>query len=245
MAILPVSSVSFKSNNISFKGSDNKETEMVSTPIISETPKTIPVMVLMALSPSLLNGAVPKTMEENPNAPKVVMVEDIPEQEISETTYVMSPELQGTQQSSAPFGWRSLNFFDIRKVISGKTQLYNFDMVFATSKNAGINDSEITDVFLLQRGKTPAKSKYINPPKIEEVVYHNTGDGKEFYGVKLYQTILRDGEKVGAMRNEVRIDNNSAMELLKLLNNKTQWENSTRIPITETYTAERMKTIDY
>ena len=227
MSILPVNKISLNNRNISFghRKNSSENLPVVSEPSISRTMKSLPVVVLFTLNPSLMEAKLPEMQ----------MSKEI------KTELVSSP-----QQSTAPFGWASLDYFGIKKVIPGKTKLYDFDMVFATSKNAGVDyKNEVTDVFLIPRGKIPANSEYINPPKIEEVVYHNTRDGQEFYGVKIFQTTLRNGEEAGAMRNEVIMDSNSVKELLKLLSNQTIWKNSTRIPLTETNTATRMKPILY
>ena len=239
MAILPVSSVSFKNNNVNFKSSNNnEETEMVSTPIISEAPKAIPVMVLMALSPSLLNAAVPKTMEESSNTPKVVMVEDAPEQEISEATYVMSPELQETQQSSAPFGWPQLKNHNIKYTLHGQSRMFDYDMIYTTGQ---FNDrgNNVSNVYLIPRDNNRPNSVHTQPHEVLEIIYHDIGDKDEFCGAKVFEYLLdKNGNEIGKMWSEVPMDRNSAQTLIYLVTDHSKWDNDTNIKIRKVNTSK-------
>ena len=76
--------------------------------------------------------------------------------------------------------------------------------------------------------------------------YHNTHDGKEYYGLVVYEPITDvNGKEIRAMRGETKIDSNSTNELLKLLNNRTQWKNKTLINVMETSSSQRIKRIIY
>ncbi len=203
----------------------------------------VPVIVMLAMNPATLNSALPMMPEtDNPN--QIVML--APETNAAEkSSYVISPEMQ--QSNTPPFGWASLNFYDIKKVVHGKMPLAEFDMLFATTKNAGYDyQHDVTHVFLIQKGGKVAKSMYTEPPKIEQLIYHNTGDGKEFYTIRVYEKLLdNDGNKTKGMRSEMRIDNKSAQQLQKLLEDNSSWNNATLIPFTETNNRSTMKTIFY
>lgn len=207
---------------------------MVSIPIISETPKATPVMVLMALSPSLLNAAVPKTMEESPNAPKVVMVVDAPEQEISETTYVMSPELQGTQQSSAPFGWEIFKSThkQIKFSMPAKGNGKNCHLVFTAPKN---NNSEIYSVYIVRDGKPGAVRMGDHPAEVQTLVFHNLGNPNEnFCSVITMESLLGPNRtEIGTMMSEIMLDDESAQKIVDLVSGDTKWKNSTYMQIKE------------
>lgn len=205
----------------------------------------VPVIVMLAMNPATLNSAIPMMPEtDNPNQIVMIMPETNSAEKLS---YIVSPEIQSLKQGTPPFGWASLNFYDIKKVIHGTMPLAEFDMLFATTKNAGYDyQRDVTHVFLIQKGGKVAKSKYTEPPKIEQLIYHNTGDGKEFYTIRVYETLLdNDGNDTRAMRSEMRIDDKSAQELQKLLDNNSSWNNATLIPFTETNNRTTMKTIFY
>lgn len=204
----------------------------------------VPVIVLLAMNPATLNSAIPQ-MSEIGNQDQIVMLTQPTER--NESVYVTSPAIEQEEQSEYPFGWASLDYYTIKKVISGKNSFFNYDILFTTSKNAGIDpEKEITDIFMIKKGARTAKSEYTKPPKIEGVVHHKLQDGREFYTVKLFERSLdQDGIEIGAMRYETRIDNESAKELVKLLTNQTRWENTTLIKLTESNTPSIMKPIKY
>ena len=204
----------------------------------------VPVIVLLAMNPATLNSAIPQIPEiDNPD--QIVMLAQPTKKYESE--YVTAPAIDQAEQSEYPFGWASLEYFGIKKVIPGKAPLFHFNMLFATTKNAGTDyQKEVTDIFIIREGGKTAKSEYTNPPKVEGIVHHNLEDGKEFYSIKLYETLINnEGYKKGAIRYETRIDNNSANELIKLLKNQTQWENTTLLEITETDSPSIMTPIKY
>ncbi len=201
----------------------------------------VPLIVLLAMNPATLNSAIPMSPDfDNPNQ-IVMLAPQVKKDELSYTTF------QEAQQSEYPYGWASLEYYMIKKVISGKNSFFSYDILFTTSKNAGIDpEKEITDIFMIKKGARTAKSEYTKPPKIEGVVHHKLQDGREFYTVKLFERSLdQDGIEIGAMRYETRIDNESAKELVKLLTNQTRWENTTLIKLTETDTPSIMKPIKY
>lgn len=196
-------------------------------------------MVLMALSLSSLNAATPKTMEENPEAPKVVMVEDMPEQEIGEATYVMSPELQGdTKQSSAPFGWPQLALCNIKYTQAGKSRMYEFDMVFATSK---MNDygKNVGRVYLIPKDNLRPKTTAVHPPEVIGLIYHDIGDADEFCGAIVVEKLLdKNGNVRGTMKSEVPLDRNSAQMIINLATGHTKWDDKTAIKIQTVQTSK-------
>ncbi len=246
MKVEAVSNLGFRSNNFSFgeKQRVHENVPAVSSNRASDLAK-VPVIVLLAMNPATLNSKIP-TMPETDSPNQIVMI--MPETNSAEKlSYIVSPEIQQPKQDTPPFGWASLNFYDIKKVIHGTMPLAEFDMLFATTKNAGYDyQRDVTHVFLIQKGGKVAKSKYTEPPKIEQLIYHNTGDGKEFYTIRVYETLLdNDGNETRAMRSEMRIDDKSAQELQKLLDNNSSWNNATLIPFTETNNRTRMKTIFY
>lgn len=239
-AILPVSSVSFARKN-------DSEGAPYDGGMTAPLGKTVPVIVLMAMKPALLNSAATMSNlqgeEENPNL--ITMAEPAQNFEIDDATYVMQPKVEEVQQSVAPYGWKSLTHYKIQKVIPVDSPLLKGHMIFATGGRAETL-KEITEVFLIDSSLPSASNPYTDPPKVEKVIFHNTHDGKERYGFYVYQPVMdANGKEIRAIRWEIKIDSNSTNELLKLLNNQTQWKNKTLIPIDETDSPKNLKTIVY
>ena len=235
MAILPVSCVDFKGkSNIKFGHNDEHSREYATEPISANSSKAVPVMVLMALSPSLLNAAVPKTTEEMSDAPKVVMVEDLPEQEMTEATYVMSPELQGTRQSSAPFGWELFNSTheNIKFSMPAKGNGKNCHLVFTAPKT---NSNEIYSVYVVRDGRPGSVRMGDRPPEVQTLVFHNLGNPNEnFCSVITMESLLGpDRTEIGSMMSEIMLDDESAQKIIDLVSGDTKWKNKTHMQIKE------------
>ena len=245
MKVEAVSNLGFKSNNFSFgekqRVHDNVPAENSNR--ASDFAK-VPVIVLLAMNPATLNSKIP-TMPEMDNPNKVVML--APETKSAEkSTYVISPEVEETQQSDAPFGWVSLKRYKIPFVLRGKSPMFEYDLLFATSTLANGDYSKITDVFILRDGQNPSNRPFTPPPKVERLYFHNTGDGKEYYGAYIADPISdKNGNEVAFQRHEIRIDYNTAQNILKLLKGNTKWINDTNILYYETNSPQRQKTIEY
>ena len=215
---------------------------LTDTSVLSSVLAKVPVVVLLAMNPATLNSAIPKAPEtENPN--QIVML--APETKSPEkSTYVMKPETQETQQSDAPYGWVSLKEYKIPYVTRGKNPMYGFNMLFAT--NLYTDYRKVTDVFIVEDDQYPSNDIFTPPPRVEELYYHNTGDGKEYYGAYIADPISdKDGNRVLFRRHEVKIDDNTAKQIINLIKGKTKWINETHILFYETNSAQRQESIDY
>lgn len=206
---------------------------------VSSQLKKVPVIVLLAMNPATLNSAIPAQPEMN-NPDQIEMVD------ANHDAYVTSPQTRSTQQSDAPFGWVSLKRYKIPFIMRGKNPMYEFTMMFATSTLANGDYSKITDVFILRDGQNPSNGPFTPPPKLERLYYHNTGDGKEYYGAYIADPISdKNGDEVAFQRHEIRIDYNTAQNILKLIKGNTKWINDTNILYYETNSPQRQKTIEY
>lgn len=203
----------------------------------------VPVIVLLAMNPATLNSAIP-TQPETDNPNHIAMV--VSGSEKAESTYATYPQVKSTQQSDAPFGWVSLKRYKIPFIMRGKTPVNEFTMMFATSTLANGDYSKITDVFILRDGQNPSNRLFTPPPKLERLYYHNTGDGKEYYGAYIADPISdKNGNEVDFVRHEIKIDEGTAKQIINLLKGKTKWVDDTEILFYETTSPERQKTIHY
>lgn len=245
MKVEAINGVNYRSNfSFGEKKTDNEHKNYentLSSPLGAL--QKVPVIVLLAMNPATLNSAIPTQPEaDDPN--HIVMVAS--ESEKAESAYATYPQVESTQQSDAPFGWVSLKRYKIPFIMRGKTPVNEFTMVFATSTLANGDYTKITDVFLINDDDFPSVNPYDAPPRLERLYYHNTKDGKEYYGAYIAEPICnKDGVEKAFRRIEKRIDNNTAKQIINLLNGNTKWTNETKIKLYETASSKKQETIHY
>lgn len=235
-----------KNTSFSFgeKKSVHKDAPVFKLAGIGSMLRIIPGIALLAMAPATLSSAIP-TMPETESPSK--MVTSTPEMTSPYvSTYEIKPEVAELQQPDAPFGWLSLRRYDIQNVVHGRSPMFEYDMLFATSTLANGDNRIITDVFIIRDGQNPSNNPYISPPKVEKLYFHNTGDGKEYYGAYIASTHSdKDGNRKSFTRSEIKIDNNTAMQIINLVKGNTDWENYTGIRLFETNSSQRQETIVY
>lgn len=247
MAISPISSISFKNNaGVKFtsrKGNDSEGQEFVPSQKrgITDLSK-MPVVVLLAMTPALTNAKTPENDMYMPIPPSTEMLYEAQEPEEEDDFFIRFSEVHGVQQSKAPYDWENLKMYNIRHSQEGKCPIYPFNMVFAAEKGAGITDTkEITHIFLVPKDQKGSNEIYTRPPYVRELIYHNTGDGKEFFGVKVIEDILdENGHKEKSMVCELKLDNNTINTILKFLLNESSWKNATDIKYVETTSPKKL-----
>ena len=238
MAILPVSSVSFgRRNTVSFVQQDKSKDLPINTGMTPSLGKSIPVIVLMAMNPALLNSAATmnnlQTKEGKPEA--ITMVVPVNEPEVDAATFVMHPEAVKDVQNvkKAPYGWEIFELDDIVDSYHGKNALGSFDMVYTNNR---IDESgSISDVYIIQKSRDiPAKPEF-HPPRVYKLLYHNIGKDKEFCGVITKEDLLDEsGKYLGSLETEIKLDDDTAQKLIDLITGHSNWKNNTGIRIYET-----------
>jgi hypothetical protein len=238
MAILPVSSVSFgRRNTVSFVQQDKSKDLPINTGMTPSLGKSIPVIVLMAMNPALLNSAATMSNlqgeEENPNL--ITMVEPAQNFEIDDATYVMQPKVEEVQQNYP----LNVAYFSqdakIQQIIPCTESGVKGNIVFAKSSTRG-KDEEVQDVYII-RHNYKSKALHGKPPWIVSLNYHNLGGEKDFMGVRVIEQ-FSDGSY---QEREVRLDDDSAQQIVNLLIGKTKWANKTGIGYSETNSPELMR----
>ena len=229
MKVNAISRLGFIRNDYSF-GEKQKVNEGISVtnPSKSSDLAKVPVVVLLAMNPATLSSAIPMSPEgDNPN--HIVMITP-GAKALTQPVLEIEPEIQGVQQSDAPYGWVGLKRFKIQKEQHGMTPLYEYDMLFATSTFANGDYNKITDVFVFRDFDNPSSNPYTPPRKVKALYYHNTGDGKDFYGVLVAgDTCDKNGKNIGYTRREFRVEPKTGKAILDLITNRTKWEDCTDI----------------
>ena len=189
--------------------------------MISPLGKTVPVVVLMAMNPALSNTAATKNNlqgeEGNPNT--ITMVSPSKTVEPEEATYVMFPKVDETQQNY-PLGVAFFSDLNIQKIQPAIGNGVKANIVL-TGSSTGIDG-----IYYVKHSYKDNSIVHM-PPEITGLIYHNTGDGKEFMGIELYEVIYKDrtDKPSKIIEREVKIDDEAAQLLVDLLIGKTQWTN--------------------
>lgn len=188
---------------------------------------SIPVIVMLAMAPLSMDGK------------QFVPIDNAHLTEVSAQVNSVAPkayaEPQAPQETTYPFGLKYYNKTRlILKVIDSKANNKDAKMVFSTFNNDA-SKSKVAYVHLIDKDYNNRRV-LSEPPVIRELIYHNTPEG-EFCSVIVSECIKQNNQYVDKFYN-VKLDDNSAQELINLLAGETEWKNSTIIKFSETTSSE-------
>ena len=212
-------------NSINFRGNNNHKYkgDMEVAPVITEysAPKSsgmgkaLPVVVLMAMQPSLLNAKLPENFNE------------IPE---TRTEYVTLPQAQQTE--NYPLGWRifSSGLHQIRMCMPTTIGGRKFNLVFTSPQS---KPNSVEDVYLVDASSKGSKVINEHPPEVDKFIYHDLGDPEKNFGSVRYSEdiIGPDGKAKYKGYGEFMLEEAAAQKIIDLLSNDTEWKNETIIPV--------------
>lgn len=221
MAIVPISSVEIDknhSNMVSFghKKNDKRGNQNRDLPYGTNTMKAIPVVVLMAMNPSLLNAKQP-VMALPVNSENMIEMY-APSNPKSEATYIMAPEEM--QQPSNTVGGGSIDVDDVQYQQHFTSNGKNYTMYFIEDCKSARNDKNIVSSIMFvpdgYRQKYDDGLQVNTPPSFLNLIYHDLGDdNKSFAGVLTRETDL-NGHYV---TREIRLPDDVANKIVYLLTN--------------------------
>ncbi len=206
--------------------------------------KTVPVMVLMAMNPSLINANLPKTEVLEGN----MIVAAAPETPKSEApAYIMAPEPQSTQQSNPeyPYGWETFKYNHVKYSKKIKSQGVEYNVLYTNMR--GMKDNEIYEIYLVPTRDAGRKvSGEYHPPVVRALIIHNLGEPNEYSTVKTMEDIVdASGKKPLAFcTREIPIDESTAQHIYDLVYGDpkyTKWVNKTDIVVNLTDDPNMMK----
>ena len=215
MKVEAVSNLGFRNNNFSF-GEKQRVHENVpaeSSNRASDFAK-VPVIVLLAMNPATLNSKIPTIPEaDNPN--KVVML--APETKSAEkSTYVISPEVEETQQSG--------NDFILPRETQTALKIQDFDylghkykVVYASDGDTPEN--EINNIYFYK------DNKKMNPGNLFGLIHHETVEGKTFEGALIKTPLYRDNKLKAIKESEIELPKYVSDFMYSVINNKTNFKN--------------------
>lgn len=245
MAILPINSVVTNNHSKMTTFGKRQPQEVDESPVARKSNKaaTVPVVVLMAMTPSLLNANEPVKFAPVNNPEMTEVLNNIAKYAPEESTYVLSPDEM--QQNSFPYGCRALRFVSIKAAYPAQGNGSPYTLLFTTSEQ---NDKskDVSHVYMVPKDFS-SNNVIVYPPEVKELIYHNIGKDKEFCGVKVsYYICDSDGKVAGTMTRELRVDDDTANRIIDLLaqDEKSKWNNRVwSLKFSETNRANLMEPI--
>ena len=195
---------------------------------LNQTAKAVPVIVLMAMNPSLLNADLPKT-EYNPNTIEITTPETV---QNLEKTYMLSTQ---QQKSKLP---RCLSDDRVIYKKRFKAEGQNWTMYY-TNVNKNTQKNYVMSVYLVPdsyRQIYDGDYELNTTPIIHHLVYHKTGPETEFIGA-VTKEITADNHKLKSVTREMRLPDEIANELTALLSEETEF-------IPNKYQVKQFKIVD-
>ncbi len=230
--------VNFAGQN-SKKNNGNTEGEPVEYNKSSNNLAKVPVVMLMAMSPAMMDAKIPFTNLSEMEEVKTEMVAPIPidSEELDEMTTI-APDFSNPQnaQTKAPFGVTSL---------LGQ-KIYHYDIFMKDGKKhyivySSIRTPDYVDKVSVFPEGFPNKSGVLLP-WVEELVYHDLGKGKEYCGIIVRSVNKLQNGRYKTTYEEVRLPDECAQTLIDLLANYSKMKNNTSIEYSETKSAQLRQT---
>lgn len=257
MTILPVSSISLNGKSrISFIGDKEvyPKDQQYTPPVDGDmevSPReskgrgaryaSVPVAVWMVLNPALSAQAAEMSTPE----PKQITMEMpySPVESDSEVMYaypaapaaakqeVPDKHLPPNQRLQYDYDFESQFYLSknqkpvlVQKFSSGT---HNYAIVYCTDKKWAPNS--IRGVYLFEKGEPLIELK-----RITALVDHNIGPNDEFCGALVVQDVYNDAKELkGSMKYEIKLPDDIAENLVKLLTNDLEWKNESAMDYIE------------
>ena len=209
----------------------NTEGEPVEYNKSSNNLAKVPVIVLMAMSPVMMNAKTPITDLSETNGAKTEMVAPIliDSEELDEMTTI-APYFSNPQnaQTKAPFGVAELIGRKIYKAESFVNNGQKYYIVYSGRQNSKI----VNRVTVFPEGFRNENGKLL--PVVHELIYHDLGKGKEFCGVLVFSnTVLKNGDSKKTIE-EIRLPNEVAQNLIDFMAGDTEMKNMSSISYSKT-----------
>lgn len=224
MAISPINSVSFRGvrnrneNNFEKAKEDSQNLGVRHSQTARMSAMSVPVVVLMAMNPSMLNAKEPVSFQPMVNGAPTEMYVDAPKHSLEIS------ELKETQEVP-PYGdWACLketgnNVLFHKAFYRGKEKYHMLFLGFPRNK-------EVYEILLVPEWMEPSKDPQTVPGKVIDLVHHKLDNGESFYSAYVSDGCDDETGKFSAsVIHEITVPDHIAKEMLKLKNGETEFEN--------------------
>ena len=190
----------------------------------------VPVMVMIAMSPAMLNANEPvKALPIDAEQLTEIIAAPRQEKVVSTINFHQAQQKQ-KKNFFLPGGFA---YLDIQERFKADMDGIETRVILAKcdeSKNASPN--QVDKIYFIPSDyKDENENHYL--PEIIEFVYHNLPDGKDYLSVKTVEYVYKsdkDIKPIKALFKDVRINDRSAQYLLDLQTGDTRWKDATGIP---------------
>lgn len=224
MVVAPVSNVNLKSyrNNVHFgqRAEDDGQDRVQHTPKKASNFVKVPVIVMMAMSPAMLNSISSAQAQDN-------------NYEGIELLAMASPSAAPQSTSSTYSSTRSsyvrpsITQYEKRFTTGGTT----YTMYYVhPNKESYPNSKNVTEIYFVPAGYTPMNpyresSDRNIPPRMVGLKYHDLGAGKEFVGVVVNERKYnKSANTVSYYEKEIKLPENISDELMDLYKGRTRFQ---------------------
>lgn len=181
--------------------------------------KSVPVIVLMAMNPSLLSSSVPTNHFPLEEATQIETLYN------PETSEIAPNEMLQSKQAS--FKHPKSEEITPNRVLyqkDFKAEGKNWTMYF-TNRFKDTEPKHVRDIYLVPETYVPKTyfgAETTMPPKIDKLVYHDLGEKDEFIGAVIKERIAKGDKTVYASR-EIRLPDEIANEITDLIYGETKF----------------------
>jgi len=216
MTIAPISSVEVNTHrNVSFghRMGDDEVKNDYKAPKKAGNLVKVPVIVMMAMTPSLLNGAMPVSAADNNNG------------EVTELLAMASPEPQRTSRSQRSNTVSShIKPERVRAQKSFMSDGKRYTM-YCMDESIDGNSKYVSTVYFVPDDYKQVLDDFgedVNqPPRLRGFVYHDLGEGKEFVGAKVEEWNCNGRKSYhDTYKYEIKLDPDVANFLADLAHNR-------------------------
>ncbi|MBP5340524.1 MAG: hypothetical protein J6Z14_14685 [Prevotella sp.] len=171
------------------------------------------------MNPALLNANLPE-YETNPNTTEVAAPEH---NATPEKVYVMSPqEEQQTRQPLSSHVEPENIVYQRRFKAEGKNwTMYYYNVLKERLPDYVMNIVLIPDDY--KKITNSSKHELSIPPTVKKLIYHKTGDSREFEGAWINEIIKDSDGQFYKIEREIKLPDDIANEINSLLSDETQF----------------------
>lgn len=221
MAILPVSGIRVNNNSkvTSFKGLDFSENEEIQKPRKSNKLASVPVALLIAMSPAMMNGKEPI---------KAIPIDTENQTEIlayTQPSELEESELQARPASTnAPFGFKMLGNKKIFKTLNATVKGEPATLIFAgvPTIDGRANENGVQYIYCIPKDNDYPKNAR-DLPQVKSIIYHSIG-ANEFCGLEMEIPVFQNERLAGYIYRELKIDDDTANYLADFIMKNTPYK---------------------
>lgn len=246
MVITPVSGIDAGSSVNKYMSFGHRRNNTDDVPDVRENRGSnnlakVPVVVIMAMSPAMLNANYPKTNIETEAPAKTEMVaapSKLDTEALDELTAAY-PRVEELQQSGKydylKNKWHALRGQTIQDLDVYTSKGQRKYMVYCNDKFGSAGG--ISEVYLFPENFDQNKSLFF-VPQVTELVYHDLGSpDKNFCSVKLENRYRGSDNLLHMFIKDERIPDEVAYKLVDLMLGRSKYKNNTRIKFSDTNSA--------